>query len=271
MAAEPRIPTTLPEGVREALPPLLAGVQDALGDAIRGVYLYGSAVAGDFDARRSDLDLLVALEDDADDVQLGRIERLHRDFAGSHPVWEDRIDAAYLAVRALRRCLREQAPIVVISPGEPLHRTRTRPGWPMNWYAVRQEGVALLGPPARECIAEMGAADFEAAVRFHMGDMLALAEALGTPAYLAYAAVTSCRALHSCSSGGRLSKPAAVEWVARRSPEWADCVRAALGWRRRAPDDPIDPARVEVFLAFVRHVAQQVGAPDPRGRPAGAA
>jgi predicted nucleotidyltransferase len=42
-------------------------IQVSLGDRLRGLYLFGSMVAGDFDVETSDIDLLAIVESDIGD------------------------------------------------------------------------------------------------------------------------------------------------------------------------------------------------------------
>lgn len=57
----------LPVGVRRVLPDLVREVRGAAGERLVGVYLYGSAVGGDFDEGVSDVDLVVAVTGEVPD------------------------------------------------------------------------------------------------------------------------------------------------------------------------------------------------------------
>ena len=160
---------------------------------------------------------------------------------------------------ALRSFHEHESPIVVISPGEPIHRTRTDPGWTMNWHVAREAGVSLVGPSPRELVAETTAADFVAAVRTHMRWMLEKVEACDSPELRAYAIVTACRALYTCSTRAQASKEAATRWAEHRYPEWSAPIREAREWRSRAARRPSDAqARIDRDLEFVRFAAALV-------------
>ena len=184
-----------PLHVRTLLQELVTGLRNALGDELAGVYLYGSLTFGDFDPDTSDLDLLVAARSDVDDAGLECLQQLHDTFAQRHPDWEDRIDASYLSLDGLRSFKERQSRLVVISPGDPLHATRTVPGWTMNWHLVCEHGLALLGPPPRSVIAPTSFDDFLAAVRSHLREMPRYVEQSRHPGYPAQAVLTACRAL----------------------------------------------------------------------------
>lgn len=250
---------------RELAQELLTGIRGVLGNTLDGAYLYGSAVAGDFDPERSDLDLLVAVATDVDERQVGELRGMHDAFVAAHPEWDDRIDAAYLSTAALGSFLERESPIVVISPGEPLNAKRTSPGWAMNWHMVREHGVTLCGPPPASLIAETTFNDFLAAVHAHMAELPGRTEASGDPAFRAYAVVTACRALHACREHRQTSKRQAARWAADRLPEWADVIRWADAWRRPARHaNPSDEDMLFRSAGFVRFAARELGVDTPR-------
>jgi predicted nucleotidyltransferase len=239
LRADWRLPDHLPSGVRTFLEVFLTNVVETLKDSIEGIVLFGSLVAGDFDPGTSDLDLLVAVSADLDDAAVESLRRMHDQLVWAHPEWEDRVDVTYVSAVALETFKERDSPLVVISPGEPINRTRTDPGWVMNWHVAREVGVALLGPSPRDLIATTTEADFVTAVRFYMRWMLAKAESSDAPELLAYAILTSCRALYTCSTWGQASKKAAALWAERRYPEWSAPIRSG----RRQFAMPVNGAR----------------------------
>ncbi len=256
-----------PPHVKTLLRELVAGLRSALGDELAGVYLYGSLVFGDFDPETSDIDLLVAVRSDVDDAGLERLQLLHDAFARRHPDWNDRVDASYLSLDGLRSFKERESPLVVISPGEQLHATRTEQGWTMNWHVVREHGLPLLGPQARSVIASTSIDDFLAAVRAHMRQMPRYFEHSPHPGFPAYAVVTACRALYAHSERQQSSKNQAAAWAAERHPDWSDLIADALEWRRRSKADRTAraPARARC-LEFVRLASGQLEVNRPTER-----
>jgi predicted nucleotidyltransferase len=262
------LPENLPNDVQIILEEFLTKLVETLADSIEGIVLFGSLVAGGFDAGTSDLDLLVAGSADIDDATLESLRRMHDQLALAHPEWADRIDVAYISAAALKTFKEHDSPLVVISPGEPIHRTRTDPGWIMNWHVAREVGVSLLGPTPHDLIAATTEADFVAAVRTHMRWMLAKAESSDAPELRAYAIVTACRALYTCSTGAQASKEAAARWAERRYPQWSAAIRDAREWRKRAKSRrSAGTTRIFRGLEFVRFAAGEVSqSSEPSGR-----
>jgi predicted nucleotidyltransferase len=60
-----------------------------------GIYLYGSAVTGDFSAARSDIDVVVMVEREPDKAAITELRRLHESLAGSGGV-VDRLHCLYV-------------------------------------------------------------------------------------------------------------------------------------------------------------------------------
>ena len=121
---------------------LTAGIRQAAGAKLLGLYLWGSYVLGDFDPRRSDVDLVAALAADVSGEDFAALKAMHDALALRFPAWEGRIEVAYATVATLDRPA-EGGEIVRISPGEPLNRRRSDERWVVDWYVVRERGIAL--------------------------------------------------------------------------------------------------------------------------------
>jgi predicted nucleotidyltransferase len=71
---DPMLPT-----LRPLLDTIVAGITRVLGEGIVGVYLFGSAVSGGFDAGVSDIDLVVVTAPEVVDIDLVGLDRFHHD------------------------------------------------------------------------------------------------------------------------------------------------------------------------------------------------
>jgi hypothetical protein len=225
------MPTTYPQ-INVLLDSLLSQMQGVLGEKLVGLYLYGSLVTGDFDQGISDLDLTTALTSDADDVEFDALKGIHVDFVTHHPEWDDRIEVCYVSVDALATVTSQQCPLVNISPGEPFHRTRSRPEWLLSWYFIREESVSLYGPAARTLIEPISKGAMLEAVK---GKSRALREWMRYErrrGAQAYAILTLCRCLYTCRYGKQISKRQAALWTANELPEWFTLIQDAVSWRQ---------------------------------------
>src|SRR5581483_9511367 len=131
---------------------LLARMQAILGPKLVGLYLYGSLVTGDFDNDISDIDLLAAISNDLEPPEFDALDAMHHDIVVAYPEWNNRLEIAYVSLRALKTYRTERSNIAIISPGEPFHIKDAGADWLLNWYVVRSKGVALFGPPSQDII-----------------------------------------------------------------------------------------------------------------------
>lgn len=241
--------------IDELLRELLDRIQHILGAKLIGLYLYGSLVTGDFDHGISDIDLLAATSADVAGQDFDRLQRMHQDFAAEHTAWNDRIEVAYVSVDALRTFRSQASPIAVISPGEPFHIKEAGRDWLINWWVVRERGVALFGPFATALIDPISKQEFLRAVREQTVAWQAWIDHMRERKAQAYAILTMCRALYAYTNGEQVSKKQAAEWAQVRLPQWAPLIQQALEWRGAWRDQDVDHAATfPETVRFVRFV-----------------
>ena len=253
-------------GVGPLLEDLAAGIRGVLGGKLLGLYLWGSYAAGDFDPRISDLDLVAALSADVGAGEFAALGEMHDALAREYPAWAGRIEVRYATVATLDRPA-GGGEIVSISPGEPLNRRRSDERWQIDWYVVRERGIALHGPPPAELLAPISREQFVASVRANVASWGDLADQVHGHRGQAYAILLMCRALRATAHGDQLSKPAAGRWAQGAAPEWANLIGRAIAWREAPEDAPGAPADAETrrFVAAMRR--RMLGSPGRSRRP----
>lgn len=239
--------------VDAALAHLLAGVREALGDQLVGLYLYGSLALGDFDPASSDIDFLVATQEDPSPGALADLAALHARLAASGLPYAGRLEGSYIPLRALRRHDPAANRHPTIGVDWPFGIGPHGPNWVIERHILREHGRALHGPPPRDLIDPVVPDDLRAAARAMLRDFwprqLDGPEWLRTRAYQSFAILTMCRALNTLAEGTVLSKPAAAAWAkAALDPAWSPLIDRALAQRHdHTPDDMGDMLR---FLAW---------------------
>lgn len=88
--------------VNSLLERLLSQLQRILQHKLVGLYLYGSLTSGDFDPQSSDVDLLAVISPDLSESEFEALRVMHRDLVRDNPVWDDRVEVAYVPAEALR-------------------------------------------------------------------------------------------------------------------------------------------------------------------------
>ena len=248
--------------ISELLNTILSHMQSILGEKLVGLYLYGSLVTGDFDPASSDVDLLAATAGDIDEQEFKALQKMHDDLVMAYKTWENRIEIAYASTYALKTFKTQTYKLGIISPGEPFHIVDADKGWLMNWYIVREKGMALFGPPSQTIIDSISNDEYVQAVR---GSIAAwrtydlYSDTVSHRGAQAYAILTMCRGLYTHLHGEQVSKRQAAEWAQKELPEWASLIQNALLWRKNWHDENVDhAATLDETRRFVHHVIDKV-------------
>jgi hypothetical protein len=240
----------------DLLDALTAAIRGVLVDDLIGLYLYGSAVTGGFDADVSDLDLVAVAAQEVVALDLAGLERMHRLFEEQNPEWSGRIEVVYIGRATLASYRTSTGSLAVISPGEPFHLRDDRAAdWVQNWYLVRETGRRLTGPPANEVVPTVAWSEFvDATVRYadEVGKRSWADVGSGT---LAYTILTLCRALRVVQTQTPGSKQESAAWARERFPDWAWLIEASLDCRlsggKVGLDDESSRAAAKTFIAQV--------------------
>jgi predicted nucleotidyltransferase len=255
------MPITAYAEIDDLLDDLLARMQAVLNEKLVGVYLYGSLVWGDFDRESSDIDLVVATATDIDAQEFRDLDALQLGLIDKYAHWDGRIEIAYVSTAALQTFKSHIYKLAVISPGEPFNIKESDPGWLMNWYMVQEQGRTLFGPAPATLIDPISTQEFIQTVKQHAarwGEWIY--DSHSRPAQ-AYAILTMCRALYTCTHGVQVSKRQAAEWAAQELPEWSHLIQSALLWRASWRDDAVDPAATfPETLRFVPFMIARIAA-----------
>ncbi len=244
--------------VNSLLESLLSRMRHIFQEKLVALYLYGSLTTGDFDPESSDIDLLAATSSAVSDTEFDALRAMHLDFAQDNPVWDDRIDVQYLSVAALRTFRTQRSPIAIISAGEPFHMMEAGKEWLLNWYVVREEGVALFGPPAEALIGPITWEEYAGCVRDYAVEVADRMKGVPDRKGQAYAILTMCRALHVHRIGQRASKRQAALWAQEELPQWSELIQSAVAWREAWREQQVDHAATRAeTIRFVNFVREQ--------------
>jgi predicted nucleotidyltransferase len=258
----PPAPWTEHADINGILGVLLDETRQILGDRLVGLYLYGSLVTGDFDRESSDIDLLAVTSSDIDRLEFARLDEMHQDVVNRYKQWENRLEIAYLSATALQTYRWRASDIAIISPGEPFHVKEAGKDWLINWYTVRERGIALFGPSPEALISPITREEFlqhVAAQTREWREWIERSEYGHTRPYQAYAILTMCRALYALRNGEQASKKQAALWAAQAFPEWSTLIDSALAWRSAWRDKDVDhEATFPETVRFVHFAIDQI-------------
>lgn len=211
---------------------LTRDIIDHLGGSLVGLYLYGSLVVGDFDDRRSDIDLLAVTRGPLSSEAEHAIAEMHHSLAQGYPEWRDRLEVGYFPATILRRYEPPLGDVHRISPGEPFHRTPALPHWLTDLYSVQEHGHVLHGSPVGAVLPPISPTRFRAAIQRVVAEWREWVVGVHERRHQAYVRLTMFRSLYSYQFGRQTSKVVAAEWFAAEFPEWSRDAEQALEWRR---------------------------------------
>jgi hypothetical protein len=239
----------------EVISELTQEINRMLGEALVGVYLFGSIPAGGYYAGRSDIDLLAVVRDDVTEQLLSRLNDMHTAFVSEHPEWDNRIEVGYVSTTVLQTLSdNPRGTIAVTGPGEPLHITEPSDRWILNWHSVLSIGETVIGPDPlsvgvpvtqevfrRVCLGQIEQWQNEVRERW----------IAHSRAYQGYIVLAVCRALYGLETGSTTTKEGAARWAENRFPEWSDFIGQALMWHRSDLTEPHGTT-----IRFVDHAAR---------------
>jgi hypothetical protein len=242
-----------PGPVRAYLDALLAASSAVLGDRLRGFHVAGSLALGEFDLRRSDIDiaLLVTSELPADTkIELAR--RLSHNAIGCPVrglelvVYTVAAAASGTAAPAFEMELNDGPGMAYRFTADPMSRPSQDGTF---WYAIdrdilHQSGHALLGPPASSAFAPTSPHQLRELLLEAMDWQQARP---GPPS--ADAVLGACRSRVRIHTGRWYGKREAGRMTADAMPEWAAVIRASVQARDRGAGDIAD---ADSFLSIVR-------------------
>jgi predicted nucleotidyltransferase len=223
----------------------------ALGETVAGVILHGSLTLGAYLPGRSDVDLLVVVQDPLTDAQLAALTEA---LAGHRPQAPGPVDLR-LVTRQVAASPTPAPPLeaylrLTLTSGVRLEERR-HPGerdLAVELSVCRAHGRSLLGAAPAELIGEVPDRWVVAAGDAQLADWQAIGD---DPPYAELTVLTACRVWRFAEEGRHSSKTATAQRALGRDPTLG-VVGDALRRRHGDPAARIDPAQVARLLAVVR-------------------
>ncbi|OGO64127.1 MAG: hypothetical protein A2Z45_10080 [Chloroflexi bacterium RBG_19FT_COMBO_55_16] len=257
------LPTPYPE-LNQVLRHLVSRLQAILGQDLIGAYLQGSFAVGDFD-QHSDVDFIVAIEDDLTPLQVDALQGLHDQVYQLESEWAKHLEGSYFPREILKYPSRRGMQLWYLDHGA-RHLIRSdHCNTILVRRVVRQQGITLSGPPPETLVDLVSdellrAEIFETLTRWGQ-EILADPTPYNNRFYQAFIVLSYCRMLHDLHRGFPGSKREGAEWAkAVLDPSWSDLIDAAWEGRpdpARKVQEPADPEDFERTLRFVAHVMNE--------------
>jgi hypothetical protein len=223
----------------------------ALGKTVAGVILHGSLTLGDYVPGRSDVDLLVVIDEPLGDARLAALTEAMASRRVEAPGLVDlrvvtrQVAASPTPAPPLEAYLRltPSSGVRVEERRHPAERDLA-----VELSVCRAHGRSLLGPAPAELLGEVPDRWVVAAGDAQLADWQAIGD---DPPYAELTVLTACRVWCFAEERRHCSKTAAAQWVLERDPALR-VVGDALRRRHGDPAARIDPAQVARLLTVVR-------------------
>ncbi|MBI3304377.1 MAG: DUF4111 domain-containing protein, partial [Deltaproteobacteria bacterium] len=173
--------------------------------------------------------------DELPDEMIAALEAIHTRIAANNSKWATELEGSYIPLRALRRydpsCARH--PHIDRGRDERLHVQQHDSNWVIQCHILREQGVAVAGPPPQTLIDPIQPKDLQRAVleilREWWSPMLHDPARLHSRGYQSFAVLTMCRMLYTLQYGMIVSKTLAAKWARETLGErWVPLIERAL-------------------------------------------
>jgi Phosphotransferase enzyme family/Domain of unknown function (DUF4111) len=244
-------------------------LRQLLGEELMGAWLIGSGALGGAVAESSDLDLVaVCAHTPSGDL----IQRLVAKLTEEAMTWPVRgLEFVLYPRAALASASRSPQFALNLNVGSrmPLHLSTDAAAEPAHWFVIdlailREHGLVLHGPPARELVAPIPRRwlldALEDGLAWHAANEPALHQSV----------LNAGRAWRFAAEGVWTSKDAAAGWVLTRTRD-PGLVQAALAIRHGDRSRTLDSARVDRFVHEVQGRVQRTADRESNPTPAPAA
>jgi predicted nucleotidyltransferase len=249
--------------INQLLDHIVKKIKEVLANDLVGIYLYGSATAGDFDPQLSDIDLLVVLNASLTIEKFDNLLLMHKEISSANPDWNDRIESVYINQNDLKHFRDKSFEIAEISPGEPFHRKNIGIEWLISWYTIRISGKTLIGKNIEDVIPYISKEDYQQAEKEQIVRWTKWIQEYNEQSSrgsVAYVILTACRAMYNYSHQDRASKKKAANWASQTFPQWALLIENAQKWRQVQwyPHQEVVGSDISKVVEFVNFAVDQI-------------
>lgn len=255
--------------VREIVEALVSGVGGVLGADLMGIYLRGSLVTGDFNPETSDVDLLIVVGQNLNQADFERLDAMHRRIQTLPALalnrYANEVELAYVPVSDING-FEPGEWYISLERGEGLRWKQLRHNWVVEFWAVREHGVTLLGPEPKTFIEPIPMERVVGAIRLELGNWLLWVDSWDSPGWqnnpenhageMRFAVETMCRVLYTLTHLGLCSKKVAACWALDNLPEpWSLLIQESQSWQAGGAVSPNTTRQIADFIRWVAHKA----------------
>lgn len=256
-------PTPYPE-LNNILLELVSGIEQILGSHFIGAYLQGSFALGDFD-EYSDVDFIVAIEEQLTSKQVHSLQELHGLIFNSESYWAQHLEGSYFPRSILRKPVTRGSELWYLDNGSNYLIRSDHCNTILVRWIIREKGVVLAGTSPLLLVDSIST---DMLRREIAGEILMWGQhILDDPSryancfYQHYIVLNFARMLHDLHRGYPGSKRKGAEWAKLTlDPKWTDLIDSTWKGRPKPGEkirQPADPLAYDRTLQFVKYIMNQ--------------
>lgn len=245
------------QNINKVIADLASRITQLLGDNLVGVYLFGSLTYGDFNPKRSDIDLMIVVHTSLTAHEIEQVKAHHNQVEGLYPEWNERVEASYTPIGMLNNIMPPAEPRPYFGEGKMWNEARYGNEWLINLYLLHKHGVTVYGRNFHELVSDVDITEVQkACIRDLFQEWepkLNEPEWLNNSHYQSYLALNLCRILYTVMNFETDSKTLSTGWVKQKFPEWQLLLQAAEDWHYG-----IELNKQDQTLNFLKFVIEKV-------------
>jgi predicted nucleotidyltransferase len=236
---------------------LVQAIRETLKNNLEGIYLRGSLVTGDFDPLTSDVDLLIVVNRDLNQADFDQLDAMHKRIQILPNRYSNEIELAYVPTSDVNG-FEPGKKYISIERGELLRWKQLRYNWVVEFWSVREQGIALFGPDPKTFIEPIPMERVTKAIRLELGAWQEYVKSWDSPSWqthageMRFAVETMCRVMYTLELHQLCSKPVAVRWALEKLEEpWIRLIRKSQSWQGGGAVSPLTAKQTSKFVRWV--------------------
>ena len=246
--------------VQQIVEALTKAVGETLEQNLLGIYLRGSLVTGDFNPETSDVDLLIVVKQDLTQSDFEQLDTMHKKIQTLPNLYANEVELAYVPIGDINGFVPRKK-YISLERGEQLRWKNLRYNWAVEFWAVREHGLVVVGPEPKTFIEPIPMQHVADSIRLELGAWLEYVDSWDNPGWqthageLRFAVETMCRVMYTLENLELCSKPVAVRWALEHlPPQWKELMLKSQSWK---VDQTFQSETAQPVQDFIRWVIEK--------------
>ena len=251
----------IPVEIQTLLESYVKLLREEFGEAIFGVYIYGSLVTGCFDKESSDVDFLTVIKSSLDPEDIKRLEGVHKKLRSINS-FGNMLEGEYVRYGDIIDGMPyKQYPYFAFGRFEGHVGLKS-----FAWFQLKERGIALYGNDFKDIAGETDWKEIRAELLERISDYWSgMADwKLLFDRWLALVVLSVCRIYYTLENKSTISKDGGGKFALSKLPEkWHILINEALRIQKKSSDRSLYRSRIKRTRDardFVKHISEKYNA-----------